>query len=226
MTTFTTDFQIRPEDGWTLVATNPAQLEIKPAVYHPWWVAIVDSGVPAVTLIGFPMGRDPSNRNETFFLPNGVTGLVYVRIATPTDSNTVEKMFFNVTTAPGTTSAVGAVTVTGNVAVIPSTTNSLTGTTSTTGATSTQVIAAVAANRIYASALSLYNTSATPVTVNFQDGSGGTTLWTAIVPAQSGYNMNGGVVPLFKTTSGNGLFFQSSAGVTTLGVNVAGFSGT
>lgn len=102
MTTYTTDFLIAAEDGWTLVATNPSQLLIKPAIYHPWWVAITDSGAPAATVVGVPMGRDPSDRNQEYFLPNGVTGLVYVKIKVPTDSQGNEKMAFNVTATTGT----------------------------------------------------------------------------------------------------------------------------
>lgn len=116
MATYTSDFLIGSHDGWVLVATNPSQLEIKPAVYHPWWVAIVDTGTPAATLVGFPMGRDPSNRNETYFLPSGVTGLVYVRIATPTDSSSDEKMFFSVT---ATTGAGGGGTTPGTIVTNP-----------------------------------------------------------------------------------------------------------
>jgi len=101
MATYTTDFLIRPEDGWTLVATNPSQLVIKAAVFHPWWVAITDTGTPAATVVGVPMGRDPSRRLEEYVLENGATGLVYVRIATPPNSDTSSYMAFNVTAVAG-----------------------------------------------------------------------------------------------------------------------------
>jgi hypothetical protein len=42
----TTDFFIRPEDGWVLVATAPDYIQIKPGAFHPWWV-FVSSGDPA-----------------------------------------------------------------------------------------------------------------------------------------------------------------------------------
>lgn len=107
----TTDFFIRPEDGWTLVATNPGELLIKPAVYHPWWVAITTTNVaPSGAIVGVPMGRDPSQRNQSYHLVNGATGYVWIRIALPTDSGTAEKMMFSVTTG----------NTTGGVIVVPS----------------------------------------------------------------------------------------------------------
>lgn len=97
------------------------------------------------------------------------------------------------------------------------------GTTSTTGTSSTQVIAAVTSKSIYIFSLSLSNSSATSVIVNLQDSSGGTTLASYELPAGGGNNVSSSI-PLFKTTSGNGLFFQASSSATTIYVNASGIS--
>jgi len=97
-----------------------------------------------------------------------------------------------------------------------------------TGTTSTQVIALVASKRIYVTKISCSNSHASVGTfVNVQDGSGGTTLATLAAGINfGGETDSGGGVPLFATTSGNGLYV---ADVTT-GANVicsaSGFSGS
>lgn len=40
------NYTIDPEDGWTLVATNPAYLFVKPQVYEPWHVCITAGSAP------------------------------------------------------------------------------------------------------------------------------------------------------------------------------------
>lgn len=91
----TLDFLISPEDSWTLVATNPTALVIKPDAFHPWWVAITAAGAPAATIAGVSMGRDSFDRDETFEASD-VTGEVYIRITTPPDSVVGSKMRFGV----------------------------------------------------------------------------------------------------------------------------------
>lgn len=59
MAVATTDYFIQPEDGWTLVATNPVSLLIKPGNALPWWVAITASGVP-------PAGQNRATGTVTF----------------------------------------------------------------------------------------------------------------------------------------------------------------
>lgn len=100
-------------------------------------------------------------------------------------------------------------------AVLPPTANLASGANSTTGATTTQLIAAVTAKKIYCVGWSFSNSSATAVTVAFQDGSGGSTLHTIIVPAGGGNNVSGDF-PFFSTTAGNGLYFIVSSGVSTV----------
>lgn len=43
----TTDFYIRPEDGWVEVANAPGYIHIKPGNFHPWWV-FVSASAPVV----------------------------------------------------------------------------------------------------------------------------------------------------------------------------------
>lgn len=76
----TVDVLLTP-DAWTLVATNPNVLVIKPSSYLPWDVAITAGGAPAPDLQGIPMGRDQHNKVEAFEA-SAITGEVYVRIKT------------------------------------------------------------------------------------------------------------------------------------------------
>lgn len=78
----TTDLYVRPEDGWLLVAENPASLIIKPEDFHPWWVAVTDGSVPPSDLIGVPMGRGNDARRESF-QTGEITGSVYIRVRNP-----------------------------------------------------------------------------------------------------------------------------------------------
>lgn len=43
----TVDFFISPQDGWVLVAADPALLVIKPSIFRPWRLAMTASGAPA-----------------------------------------------------------------------------------------------------------------------------------------------------------------------------------
>lgn len=95
MAVATLDFLISPTDGWTLIATNPTSLLIKPAIFHPWFVAVTAAGAPAATLTGVLMGIDSNDRDESFE-SGAITGEVYVRIMTPPDSVTGSEMRFGV----------------------------------------------------------------------------------------------------------------------------------
>lgn len=110
----------------------------------------------------------------------------------------------------------------------PPTSNFVSGTTAAmTGTTSTQVIAAVASNRIYVTSISCVNSHATVGTfVTVQDGSGGTALRTMAAGAVfQGDEANGGFAPLFKTTSGNGVFVADVTTGANVICNAAGYSG-
>lgn len=106
----------------------------------------------------------------------------------------------------------------------PATQNAVSGTANTTATTTTSLVGAVASNRIYISAFSCANTGASASLISFQDGSGGTTLWTTIVPAAGGSNVSGNTA-LFKTTSGNAVFFAAATASTTIYCSAAGYSG-
>lgn len=91
----TLDFYLSPDDGWTLVATNPTALLVKPDAFQPWWVSVTAAGAPADDLIGIPMGKDGYDRDEPFE-SGAITGEVYIRITTPPDSVVGSKMRFGV----------------------------------------------------------------------------------------------------------------------------------
>lgn len=97
------------------------------------------------------------------------------------------------------------------------------GTTSTTGTSSVELVAAVSGKAIYVFSYSLGNASNTADTISFQDGSGGTTLWEVEVPL-TGTNNLAGSIPLFKTSTGNGLYFTCSSGLTTIYANASGIA--
>lgn len=84
MAVSTVDFNIRPEDGWVLVATNPTYLNVRPDDFAPWWVAVTAGGAPALGLTGQQFGRGGGdNSRQPFILPDGITGEVYIRIQDP-----------------------------------------------------------------------------------------------------------------------------------------------
>lgn len=87
----TTDLYIRPEDGWVLVATNPAYLMIKPENFHPWWVAVTAAGAPAAGVIGASMGRDSENRLEAFEITGIAAGEVYIMVRDPIASQPINQ---------------------------------------------------------------------------------------------------------------------------------------
>lgn len=95
MAASTTDILIRPEDGWTLVATNPGYLLITPHTNRPWFVAVTPGTAPAADLVGAAMrGYDDKFTFET----GSITGTVYVRVPTPVDQANRGMMFGVITT--------------------------------------------------------------------------------------------------------------------------------
>mgnify|MGYP003409603639 CR=1 FL=1 len=90
MAASTTDVLIRPEDGWTLVATDPTYLLITPHVKRQWFVAVTAGSAPASTLVGAAMrGGDDRFTFET----GALTGTVYVRVPNPVDQVNRGMMF-------------------------------------------------------------------------------------------------------------------------------------
>jgi hypothetical protein len=95
--------------------------------------------------------------------------------------------------------------------------------TNTDGASTamTGAFAATASQRIYLTDLCICNSSATACTVDIRDGSAGSVLFTAPVPA------NGGFVHAFKVplrfTANTALAFDPSAATSTISVSCVGF---
>lgn len=96
-----------------------------------------------------------------------------------------------------------------------------------TGTTSTQIIAAVTSNRIYPLRVACKGDPANAVAtkVLIQDGSGGTTLDTLSVAASGGGEQAASALPLFWTTSGNGLFAQNVTNAASVICTASGYSG-
>lgn len=82
----TTDFVVKPSDGWVLVATDPAFLFVKPSGLHAWFIAVTSSGsAPVDGVTGVPMGRGGDGRHDPFQAAS-ITGGVYVRVPAPVDA--------------------------------------------------------------------------------------------------------------------------------------------
>lgn len=97
MAVSTVDFNIRPEDGWVLVATNPTYLNVRPDNFQPWWVAVTAAGTPADSLTGQQFGRGGEAMREPLILPDGITGLVYIRVKDPAAARPInQKTHFGV----------------------------------------------------------------------------------------------------------------------------------
>ena len=105
----------------------------------------------------------------------------------------------------------------------PSTLGVVSGTANTTGTTSTLIIQGVPSKRIYVTAFSCANTGSTTSLTSFQDGSGGTTIWTTINPTVSGSNA-AQPRPLFWTSPGNGVYFVEGSASSTAYCSAAGFA--
>lgn len=74
----------------------------------------------------------------------------------------------------------------------------------------------------YITTLSAWNSSASTVTRLIQDGSGGTTIWSMILPAGGGSNLTFNP-PLRQPTVNTALGFDASAAASTVSVSVNGF---
>lgn len=95
MAASTTDVLVRPEDGWKLVATDPAYLLITPHANRQWFVAVTAGTAPASTLVGCAM----RGYGDKFTFETGaLTGTVYVRVPAPVDQVN-RGMMFGVITA-------------------------------------------------------------------------------------------------------------------------------
>jgi len=88
---------------------------------------------------------------------------------------------------------------------------------------------ALASNFNYIYALSIFRTDAgtTPIYIDFRDGTGGSILYSVVLPP------NGGAVianhwqsPLFRTSANTALAFDVSAATTTVFISVSGFRST
>jgi hypothetical protein len=106
----------------------------------------------------------------------------------------------------------------------PYTGNIISGTATTTGTADTSVIAAQgAANKVYMTGFSVYNSGTTAAVITFKNGAGGATLWTTMVPAGGISNLD--MPSPVATALNTGLYFAASASSTTIGVAVCGFYG-
>jgi hypothetical protein len=81
---------------------------------------------------------------------------------------------------------------------------------------------AVASTYNYVTAIAVYNSSATPGTVDFRDGTGGAVKWTMPIPAGGGAVIANSI-PLFKTSAATALAYDVSGALTTVTINVSGF---
>lgn len=85
---------------------------------------------------------------------------------------------------------------------------------------------ATASTRSFITGYHIFRTDAgtTPIYVDFRDGTGGSVIWRAVVPAGGGVNSpdNAGL-PLFKTSANTALAYDVSAATTTVYINVSGF---
>lgn len=85
MASVTSDIYLKPEDGWKLIATDPATIFLRPSNFVPWQLAI-SAAAPAAGIKGIGLGRnkDPFN----FFRSDvAITGGVYIRIMDPLNGN-------------------------------------------------------------------------------------------------------------------------------------------
>jgi hypothetical protein len=147
------------------------------------------------------------------------TAAKYVNIATTAATNCSTAAYTNAQLDPPQVDLIGNLCV----KTSPQVGSMVTGRGTQTGTTTTSLVSAVTSKVLYITAYSCSNTGASASDVLFQDGSGGTTLWDAIVPAGGGNNLASST-PMFKTTSGNALFFAPQTSSTTVSCNASGFS--
>lgn len=142
----------------------------------------------------------------------------------------------NGSTIPGSSTLIGIENPAGNLEPVgganpvpvifavasPTNSGTISGNASATNTSSTQIIAGVTGKKVYVQGWTLSNTGATTVTVQFQDGSGGSSIGAPIiVPAGGGNNMPSSA-SWCNTSSNNGLYFVASGSTTTLYVGVIG----
>lgn len=92
----TVDFNVRPEDGWVQIAQNTDYLLIRPVDHRPYWIAVVNGGVPAQELEGLKYGRGGEALRQDFLLPTAITGTVFLRIKEPPNSSPASHAAFGV----------------------------------------------------------------------------------------------------------------------------------
>lgn len=86
--------------------------------------------------------------------------------------------------------------------------------------------AAVASTKAYVTAFSVFRTDAgtTPIYVDFRDGTGGSVLWSAVIPPNGGSNNPAYCGPaLFHTSANTALAYDVSAATTTVFISVSGY---
>jgi hypothetical protein len=81
---------------------------------------------------------------------------------------------------------------------------------------------AVASTFNYVTAISVYNSSATPGYVDFRDGTAGSIKYTMALPAGGGAVLSS-ATPLFKTTANTALAFDVSGALSTVYISVSGY---
>lgn len=82
---------------------------------------------------------------------------------------------------------------------------------------------ATASTRSFITAIVVYNSSATPGTIDFRDGTGGSVLYTVPIPGTGGAVITNGGVPLFCTTANTALAYDVSAALSTVTISISGF---
>lgn len=97
-------------------------------------------------------------------------------------------------------------------------------TTNTNGtSTASAVFTATAGQRSYITAIVVYNSSATPGYIDFRDGTSGSILFTAPLPAGGGAVLPVGAMPYFRTSANTALAYDVSASLSTVYISVSGF---
>jgi len=89
-----THFAIKPSDGWTLVATNPAYLSIRVRAGTPWQLAVTASGLPTSETSILVFDSYSQSDGNDFSKDTVSNGLFYIR--TLIDGANGEPLFFGV----------------------------------------------------------------------------------------------------------------------------------
>lgn len=84
---------------------------------------------------------------------------------------------------------------------------------------------ATASTRSYITAIHVFRTDAgtSPIYVDFRDGTGGSILYSMVIPPNGGAILPAGATPYFRTTANTALAFDVSAATTTVYISVSGF---